>query len=106
MAAKDKGAFINPQIKAFKAERKEQRDSGIDKLTKEFEIKIPVAMKHFQQIAALPACKADGRIMQDHMLRVFGVLPENITVLACLDDFNQIVNHVRLDGEELEETKN
>ena len=44
--------------------------------------------------------------MQDTFIRFFNVLPENITVLASEADFEKIVTHVKVDGEEKKESIN
>ena len=44
--------------------------------------------------------------MQDTFIRFFNVLPENITVLASEADFEKIVAHIKVDGEEKKEPLN
>ena len=98
---KKAGTFINPKVKAFEAERKSERDSGIDALTKKFEKEIPEQLKVFKQIATLPTTTKDACELQDALIRLLNVHPENIKVLASEDDFNKIVTHVRGHGEEM-----
>ena len=98
--------FINPGVKAFKAERECLKEEGIAALTKEFEKTIPQALKVFKQIADLKTVTEDARKMQDTFIRFFNVLPENITVLASEADFEKIVTHVKVDGEEKKESIN
>ena len=51
-------------------------------------------LANLKKLSKLPCCVDDGRIIQDFMIRVLGVKPEDIVVLSSSIDFNGIVKDV------------
>ena len=92
--------FINPEIHKFEQERKSRRDEAIEKRTNELMIDIPEGLKNLKRLDRLELTISDGILIQDLMIQVFDVHPENIHLLASESDANEIIKHVRVGDEE------
>ena len=95
--------FINPEIHKFEQERKLQREEAIEKRTNELMIDIPEGLKNLKRLDRLELTISDGILIQDLMIQVFDVHPENVHLLASEADANEIIKHVRVGDEESKE---
>ena len=68
MKGKEKGTYINLEVKKLEQERSNQRDKVIEKRTKELETEIPEGLKNLKKLSLLKTTIDDGRLIQDFMI--------------------------------------
>ena len=66
-------------------------------------IDIPEGLKNLKRLDRLELTISDGILIQDLMIQVFDVHPENVHLLASEADANEIIKHVRVGDEESKE---
>ena len=103
MKGKEKGAYINLEINKLKQIRKEQRDEAIENRMKELVIEISEGLKNLKKLSTLETTIDDAKQIQDFVIQVLDVNPENINLLATETDANQIIKHIRVGNEESKE---